>query len=41
MNTGEISLYRAKDGWGSTHEEPAAVLRGLENEGFGLSWSPF
>ena len=41
MSSGEISLYRTKEQWGSTNEEPIAILRGLENEGFGLSWSPF
>jgi hypothetical protein len=41
MSSGEISLYRTKEQWGSTNEEPTAILRGLENEGFGLSWSPF
>lgn len=40
LSSGEIALYRTQEGWGSTNEEPVAVLRGLESEGFGLSWSP-
>ncbi len=40
MSTGEIALYRTQDSWGTLNEEPISVLRGLESEGFGLSWSP-
>jgi histone-binding protein RBBP4 len=35
LNTGEISLYNY-----DTSSEPVATLRGLDSEGFGLSWNP-
>ena len=36
LGTGEIALYNA-DG---KNKEPSSVLRGLSDEGFGLSWNP-
>lgn len=36
LGNGEIALYNA-DG---KNKEPSSVLRGLSDEGFGLSWNP-
>jgi histone-binding protein RBBP4 len=36
LNTGEISLYN----YTNANNEPVGTLRGLEEEGFGLSWNP-
>ena len=39
LNTGEVSLYQYNED-GSVISDPVAKLSGLEEEGFGLSWSP-